>query len=620
MFYLAGVPIFYFPYANHPVERLARKSGFLLPTVGQSSVKGTILGDAFYWAISRSVDATVGAYLYSKRGWAQNVEFRARPSEESFISARYYGVNDRGIPAFRVVPGPAGSSITLPGKQAQGGQELRISAQGKLGDNIRGIADIDYVSSFLFRAAFAETYNEAINSEVISTAFLTDNFRGFSLTAMTSRYQNFQSVNSGDLITIVHAPGLELSSAERRIASSPFYWYLNVAAEGLSRREPNFVTADVVGRFDVYPRLSLPLLWRGWSLVPEAALRNTFYTDRLLPSTELGVLGRPGAAPVNRKAFDSSVELRPPEVARLFQRQVFGRTLKHTLEPRILYHYTRGVNFRSILRFDARDVLSDTNDVEYGITNRLYAKRMSHKPCSSAVAPAAAQASGEPPANPDPAALPVCEHSPAREVLSWEVAQKYFIDPTFGGALFTGRRNVFTSTVDFAGIAFLTEPRRFSPIISRLRIRGAQSDAEWHLDYDVNKGRISSSMAFLNHRFWKDLAIGGGHAYLQTPGEVLVSNATPSPLRFNQFRSLLSYGHPNKLGLNAAVTFGYDTFLDFLQYSAVQTSYNWDCCGFTFEYRRFALGPVRNENQFRFALTLTNVGTFGTLRKQERLY
>ena len=38
------------------------------------------------------------------------------------------------------------------------------------------------------------------------------------------------------------------------------------------------------------------------------------------------------------------------------------------------------------------------------------------------------------------------------------------------------------------------------------------------------------------------------------------------------------------------------------------------------EYRRFALGSVRNENQFRFALTLANVGTFGTLRKQERLF
>jgi hypothetical protein len=29
---------------------------------------------------------------------------------------------------------------------------------------------------------------------------------------------------------------------------------------------------------------------------------------------------------------------------------------------------------------------------------------------------------------------------------------------------------------------------------------------------------------------------------------------------------------------------------------------------------------VRNENQFRFSFTLGNVGSFGNIRKQERLY
>ncbi len=62
------------------------------------------------------------------------------------------------------------------------------------------------------------------------------------------------------------------------------------------------------------------------------------------------------------------------------------------------------------------------------------------------------------------------KQGPAREVITWELAQKYFFDPTFGGALVPGQRNVFDSTVDFSGIAFLTEPRHFSPVISRLRV------------------------------------------------------------------------------------------------------------------------------------------------------
>ena len=59
---------------------------------------------------------------------------------------------------------------------------------------------------------------------------------------------------------------------------------------------------------------------------------------------------------------------------------------------------------------------------------------------------------------------------------------------------------------------------------------------------------------------------------------------------------------------------------NFIQYAASQATYNWDCCGVTVEYRRLALGALRNENQFRFAFTLANVGTFGTLKRQERVY
>jgi LPS-assembly protein len=89
---------------------------------------------------------------------------------------------------------------------------------------------------------------------------------------------------------------------------------------------------------------------------------------------------------------------------------------------------------------------------------------------------------------------------------------------------------------------------------------------------------------------------------------------------FNQFRVLLGYGHPNKRGFSGATAFGFDANLGFLQYATVQTSYAWDCCGVSLEYRRFALGSVRNENQFRFSFNLANVGSFGNLRKQERLY
>jgi LPS-assembly protein len=207
-----------------------------------------------------------------------------------------------------------------------------------------------------------------------------------------------------------------------------------------------------------------------------------------------------------------------------------------------------------------------------------------------------------------------------REIVTWELKQKYFFDPTFGGALVPGQRNVFTTTAAFSGIAFLTAPRRLTPLASRLRIQtSARSDAEWDADYDFKTSRLNASTILVNHRFGP-FTVGGGDAYLQVPD---VASSTSSALtlqEFNQFRVLVGYGHPNKRGFSGAASVGFDASLSFLQYSTVQINYNWDCCGLSLEYRRFALGSVRNENQFRFNFTLANITSIGNLRRQERLF
>lgn len=611
-FHLFGLPVFYFPFVEHPVERLPRQSGFLIPHIGNSTTKGFILGEGFYWAINRSADATLGLEYYSRRGWAQRGEFRARPSESSFINFNYFGVMDRGVPTTTTQFVPGVGPVVLPAKQDQGGEEAQLSAEAQLPYGFRGVATIDYLSQFVFRAVFAERFNEAINSETKSTAFVTKNQDGYSFNVMASRYQNFQSTSSGDVITIVHAPGGEVGSADRQLGRSPVYWSFDTAVEALSRREPQFVTGNAVGRFDMVPNVSMPLHWKGWNFRPELDLHETYYTERLL-SAPVGI-GIPVSDPVNRRAIEATVDIHPPALARVFESNVFHHKIKHVIEPRFKYRIVSGVdNFQKIIRFDYRDVLSDTNEMEYGIVQRLYIKQAPKPGCEGT-----AQTTSEGEAA---AVKPGCEAPAAREAISWEVAQKYFFDPNFGGALIPGRRNVFTTTVDFTGISFLTEARRFSPIVSRLRFNtGWKVDAEWKLDYDTLKSRINSSTALVTYRISPLVAFSAGHAFLQTPGEVLVSNSILGPTKFNQFRLQLNFGNPNRRGVNAAAVAGYDAVESVMQYSAVQTTYNWDCCGITFEYRRFNLGNVRDESQYRFALTLANIGTFGTLRKQERLF
>jgi LPS-assembly protein len=602
LFRIKGVPVIYLPYAAPPVEKVGRQSGFLVPTFGTSSTKGTIFGDSFYWAINRSADATIGAEYFSSRGFSLHDSFRLRPSPTSYLNFDYFGVLDRGIGTPKV---------------DQGGEDIKLTGEAQLPYDFRGVASLNYLSSFVFRLAFTESFTQAVNSEVSSVAFLSKTTDGYSINAFASRYQNFQSQTPGDLVTIFHAPGLELSSAERQIGNSPLHWSFDTSLEGLRRTEPGFDTPNLVGRYDIQPDVSLPLNWKGWAFRPDVAVRETFYTEQRVPNSSVGLAVQ---QTVNRKAVEAAVELRPPVLSKVFDKTIANHKIKHTIEPRLIYRYTNGVeNFPSIIRFDFRDILSDTNEVEYGLLQRFFLKRANQDCTEEPVKPEPATdkpgtTAAKPPAPPN------CTPAGADEFISWEVKQKYFFQPDFGGAIVDGRRNVLTTTEDFTGIAFLTDPRRFTPIVSRLRMRtSSNSDMQWELDYDSKKGQINSSTFFTTVHF-SDFFVGGSHAFLRVPGEIFVTNPIPGPSQFNQFRGILGYGSPTKRGLSAAANIGFDSTFSFLQYSAAQGSYNWDCCGVSLEYRRFALGSVRNENSFRFAFTLANIGTFGNMRRQERLF
>jgi LPS-assembly protein len=614
-FRLLKLPIFYFPYTKAPASAMARTSGFLLPEVGESSTKGFILGDSAYWAINRSSDIMAGVEYLSKRGWSETVQIRAKPAENSSLELHYFGVQDRGAP----VTG-----------QDQGGDEVRLVGDTSR-DHWRAAASIDYLSSFLFRQAFSETYSQAVDSEVRSVAYISHNLAGFSLNASAGRYQNFYQdplTNSySDQVKIFHLPTVEVNGLEQWIRSSPFLWSLDTSAGGLQRSEPGFVTANLVGRLDVRPVIAMPLHWEGWNLRPQIAVHDTLYTQQVTASAT-NALGVANGNELNRRDLEASIELRPPVLEKVFDKELFGRHIKHVIEPILTYRYTTGVDhFQNVIRFDQTDILSDTSEFEYDVIQRIYGRRRSthHEPGCEAAAPLPA---GHPEKLP-PAYIPGVsvvrprcedESKTTRELLSWEVKQKFYLNQNFGGALVPGRRNVFTNTDDLTGIAFLDSPRTSSPVISKLRIEtSANTDVQWQLDYDPVRGRINSSATFAEYRFG-EYFVGLSHSFFHVPPDSVTETFSNTPLVFNQFRYLLGYGHPNKRGFSGGFSMSYDENIDFLQYAAAQSSYNWDCCGISLEYRHIDVPGVNVENQYRFSFSLSNIGTFGNMKRQEKLY
>ena len=628
IFRVMNIPLLYLPYVTQPTDAGQRQSGFMIPVTTYSSTKGFVLGEEYYWAINRSTDLTVGAQYYSLRGWEQSASFRYRGSGDDFAKAHYSGLLDRGITT---------NGVYL----NQGGQDVTFSGRHDFNPATRIVGDAEYLSSYAYRLAFDENFSLAVSSDILSIGYGIHEADGYAESARADRYQGLKMAAVAatpttpaipeEQVRIFHAPSLDFVSTEHEIGRSGLQWTMGASFAGLSRVQPNFSTGGLTARLDIHPEISYPMSFGGWTLRPSVAIRETAYNrSRQVPST-------PGAPPtelpiaLNRIDVETAVDLRPPVIERTFDsakvEKMFGYDVRHTIEPEITYRNVAGIdNFSSVLRFDDVDVASDTNELQYGVTQRLFLRPVKFRPCVEKPANAgrkedldedggrvyAKERSSD--------SRPVCG---SRELISWRLTQKYFFDENFGGAVVNGRRNIFDTTLNYSGIAFLTEPRAIAPLVSRLRMRTSEHlDVEWDFDLDTGAKKFTSNNLLLDvHE--NNIFAGLSYAKLNAPGRFFTEGVSSSISKFNQLRLLLGYGSPTKAGLGVAASVGLDLNAGdsgLVQYGELQGSYNWDCCGLSVEVRKYELGAVRNETSARFNFTLLNIGTAGNLRRAASLF
>ena len=589
-FRLFRVPLVYLPYASAPAGNKIRQTGFLLPIIGESNSKGFVFGDALYWAPKPWLDTTLGGELLSRRGTGQRAEFRAKPFENTSIRYNYFGVIDRGIS----VESPTGGTFV----DKQGGHQQQLEVQSLLGHGWRFVTDYNQLSSLTFRLAFADTFGDAINSEVRSSVFLTNNFRGFSLNVALLNDKTFLSLPTVTTpptsVNLRSLPEARFGSVEQAPWQKlPFYFSFESSVGAVHRDDAQIDTAQYVSRAEFAPRVTLPIHFGPWlGITASAAFRTTHYDDSLNPAGQVVDKG------IERNTGEFAIELRPPTLERFFDRTSLKRDktrhrYKHTIEPAITYRYVTGVNnFADFIRFDSDSTLTDTNEVEYGVTQRLFLKEGDDQP---------------------------------RELASWSVVQKHFFDPTFGGALVPCNitltagtpgacvRSVFQALDSITPFAFALGPVNSSPVVSDFKITpGGRYDAEQIVEYDPQLSKITTLGTLIKVKPYRE--------FFATIAEFrLQANPILQPLS-NQLRALIGYGSETRKGFNFTTGVGYDFVNKTLQNQIVQFSYNGSCCGLAVEYRRINLGQVRTENQFRVSFIIANIGTFGNLRRQEKIF
>ena len=604
VFLLRKFPLFYTPFFYKSLEKRPRRSGLLMPNIGHSSLRGFMLGGGAFWAINRSYDATYHIQDYTARGFAHHLELRGKPTDKADFDAIIYGVQDRGI------PNPGNPPIK------QGGYTFSVAGKADLGDGWTARGFINYLSSFTFRDAFSDSFNQAVFTEVNSVAFLNKDWSTYTVDIVAERKEDFTSLeitqtNPGGKLTkntnsvvIKKLPEVDLSSRDHEVAAGVPVWYSFDSSAGLlGRSQPDFLcdsnpascqqtysndnqllgrynTSLLNSRMDFAPQVTSVLRLGDFHFIPSFTVDETFYGETQGPLPNEDGFLRVLPADFLRSAREFKLDLVAPSFTRVFNRKTWlGDKLKHVIEPRVTYEYVTGIgqDFSKIIRFDENDLLSNTNQVTFSLTNRLYAKTGNE----------------------------------VKEVFSWELSQARYFDPTFGGAVVAGQRNVLLSQIELTPFTFLDGPRTDSPIVSALRFSPRWNISfEWRADYDPLRHEVVASMASADWRKGSYF-ISVGHNESHS-AEYLLSSE-------NQIRAAAGVGNQTRRGWNAAVVAVYDYKVGSLIYAIGQATYNTDCCGFSVQLARSHWGAF-DETQYRFAFAVANLGSFGTLKRQERLF
>ncbi len=227
-----------FPTFNIPPTTSAARAGFSSPPSANRIPKEPSSAMPSIGRSTATPTPRLAAITFSSRGWAQIGNYRAIGWNYQF-HAEYYGVIDE--------QGHPGTG------QNQGGEELKVNGSVNLPYGFRGV-DFRRLPQLLsfppglrpefhrghqLRGAFRRIYQQELDGQL----------RGL----LMSRYQNYQSTVTGDVIDIAHIPSFQMAGVEKPIFNSKFMYTYDVAGEGVSRHEPGFQTPNVVGRSTLTP-------------------------------------------------------------------------------------------------------------------------------------------------------------------------------------------------------------------------------------------------------------------------------------------------------------------------------------------------------------------------------
>jgi LPS-assembly protein len=353
-----GVPILAAPSLSFPLTE-SRKSGWLPPSIALDSKSGLQVAVPYYWNIAPNRDATFTPSLSARRGPGLDSEFRYlepdHKGEDNFNYLPYDGLARRSRYSVRMdhesLFGPYGLA------------QLRVNR----------VSDDDYWKDFPHDVSSLTP--RLLGSDLRYT-------RRFGPWSTYARFEGWQVLQTADASTRIVAPYQRMPQLGARTVTR-FGPGLEVGFEGEFNR---FIVPDHDAdgprpngqRLHALGSISRPFVTPGWSLVPKISFNAASYA---LDEPQASVRSNASRV-IPTLSVDSAWTLERDATW-------FGRSVRQTLEPRLLYVNTpfvrqddlpnfdaagKDFNYESIFsdnQFSGVDRVSDLHQVTAGVTTRF---------------------------------------------------------------------------------------------------------------------------------------------------------------------------------------------------------------------------------------------------------
>ena len=361
-----GVPILALPSLSFPLSD-TRRSGWLPPSIDSDSRGGIQLQVPYYWNIAPNRDATLTPRIITRRGLGLNTEFRyLEPMSRGSVAVEWLP-NDRLLGHSR--------------------ESVQWRHESNLDGGLRLTADAVHVSDDDWWKDFPNA-NRGLTSRLLpirlgaEKTFEWAGGQGLAY-ARALRWQVLQSADATVVSPYERSPQLGVRLGGGGFAGgfgSGWTYTMESEYHRFTLPAGDAARDGRVGGSRWHTVGSVAYPWRepGWFVVPRLSVNAAAYADGgLLPGS-----GSRASRTIPTFSLDTGIELER-------RTEAFGRALRQTLEPRLLYVLTpyraqsqlpnydaaaKDFNFESIYsdnQFSGVDRVSDANQLTAGFTTRF---------------------------------------------------------------------------------------------------------------------------------------------------------------------------------------------------------------------------------------------------------